>query len=60
MVLRHCFFVRETIMGKTLHNKIYLGRSTTAVLNNKRVQAAIGMVTVLGIGLAWLALRLLK
>jgi hypothetical protein len=60
MVLRQRFFVQETIMGKTLHNKIYLGRSPVAVLNNKRVQAAIGMATLAGAGLAWLALRMLK
>jgi len=47
-------------MGKTLHNKIYLGRSPVAALNNKRVQAAIGMATLAGVGLAWLALRMLK
>jgi len=47
-------------MGKTLHNKIYLGRSPVAVLNSKRVQAAIGMATLAGAGLAWLALRMLK
>ena len=47
-------------MGKTLHNKIYLGRSTSAVLNNKRVQVAIGMAVAAGAALAWLALRMLK
>jgi len=47
-------------MGKTLHNKIQLGRSTTAVLNNKRVQAMVGMAALAGAGLAWLAIRMLK
>jgi len=47
-------------MGKTLHNKIYLGRSNVAVLNNKRVQAMIGMAALAGAGLAWVAIRFLK
>lgn len=42
-------------MGKTLHNKIYLGR--TSVLNSKRFQAALAIAAFVSIGLAWLALR---
>ena len=47
-------------MGTTLHNKIYLGRNS--LLGSTRMQAGlcIGALLVLGVGLAWLALRLLK
>jgi hypothetical protein len=45
-------------MGKTLHNKIYLGR--TSVLASKRIQAALLVGAFAGIGLVWLALRTMR
>ena len=45
-------------MGKTLHNKIYLGRAS--VLSSKRFQAALAFAAVLSIGLVWLAVRAVK
>ena len=45
-------------MGKTLYNKIYLGR--TSVFNSKRFQAALVVAAFLSIGLVWLALRAVK
>ena len=48
----------EDIMGTTLHNKIYLGR--TSVLSSKRIQAALLVGVFVSIGLAWMALRLIK
>lgn len=45
-------------MGKTLHNKIHLGR--TSVLSSRRFQAALAVAAFLSIGLLWLALRAVK
>lgn len=45
-------------MGNSLHNKIHLGRSS--VLGSKRIQAALFIGAFVSIGLAWMALRLLK
>lgn len=45
-------------MGNSLHNKIYLGR--TSALNSRRMQAALAVGACVSIGLAWLALRALK
>lgn len=44
-------------MGNSLHNKIYLGRRSVALLHNKRVQALLGVGACAGVALAWLALR---
>ena len=45
-------------MGSTLHNKIYLGRSSR--LASRRVRAALALGALAGAGLAWVALRALK
>lgn len=42
-------------MGNSLHNKIYLGR--TSVLGSKRIQAALFVGAFVSIGLVWLAMR---
>ena len=49
---------RENMMGTTLHNKIYLGR--TPLLGSRRIQAAVCAGAVVGIALAWMAIRLIK
>jgi hypothetical protein len=48
----------EAIMGNSLHNKIYLGRSS--VLASRRWQMALGFGVVAGMALAWAALRGLR
>lgn len=45
-------------MGNSLHNKIPLGRSL--VRDSKAVQAALLAGAVLGLGLAWMAMRLVQ
>lgn len=45
-------------MGRTLHNKIYLGR--TPLLNSKRVQGALALGACVTIALVWLAIRALQ
>lgn len=45
-------------MGNSLHNKIYLGR--TSVLESARWRAALLLGAFLSVGLAWLALRALR
>lgn len=47
-------------MGNSLHNKIYLGRRSVAMLSSKRVQAMAGIAACASIGLIWLAIRALK
>ena len=42
-------------MGNSLHNKIYLGR--TSVLESTRWRAALLLGACLSIGLAWLTIR---
>jgi hypothetical protein len=42
-------------MGNSLHNKIYLGRSS--VLSSRRWQAALGFGLLAGAALAWATLR---
>ncbi|MES2324164.1 MAG: hypothetical protein V4633_18055 [Pseudomonadota bacterium] len=42
-------------MGKTLHNKIPLGR--TSVLSSKPVQAALLAAAMVGMSVIWVALR---
>ena len=48
-------------MGSTLHNKIYLGRSS--LLASRRMQAALALGALgalAGVGLVWAAMRTLK
>lgn len=45
-------------MGNSLHNKIYLGRST--MLSSRRWQAALGFGLLVGAALAWARLRGLR
>ena len=45
-------------MGRTLHNKIHLGRNS--VLPSKRIQAALFAGAFVTMGLVWSALRLLE
>ncbi|WP_342117288.1 hypothetical protein [Pseudoduganella sp. OTU4001] len=45
-------------MGNSLHNKIYLGRRID--LHSRRIQALMCASAVTVVGLAWLALRVLK
>lgn len=45
-------------MGNSLHNKIYLGRRSSA-LSAKPVQALICIAAFASIGLFWLAIRAL-
>jgi hypothetical protein len=48
-------------MGTTLHNKIYLGRSS--LLASRRMQAALALGTLAALsclGLVWAALRTMK
>ena len=47
-------------MGNSLHNKIYLGRRSAALLSTKRVQALICVAAFASIGLIWLAIRAFK
>ncbi len=47
-------------MGNSLHNKIYLGRRTVAILQTKRVQAMLCAAACASAALAWLALRAFK
>lgn len=42
-------------MGKTLHNKIRLGRAP--VLSSKPVQAALLAVAIVSMALIWVAIR---
>ena len=48
----------ENVMGNSLHNKIYLGR--TSVLSSRRVQAAVALGAFVSIGLLWMAIRTLS
>ncbi len=45
-------------MGKTLHNKIYLGR--TSLMDSRRFQLALGFGVVVGIALAASLVRALR
>lgn len=45
----------EQVMGNSLHDKIYLGR--TSVLSSKPIQAALFVGACVSIGLVWLAMR---
>jgi hypothetical protein len=42
-------------MGNSLHNKIYLGR--TSGMGSRRMQALLAVSVLVSIGLAWMALR---
>lgn len=45
-------------MGTTLYNKIHLGRA--GILASRRVQAALALGALAGVGLVWAALRAMK
>lgn len=45
-------------MGNSLHNKIYLGR--TSALASRRMQALMAVGVMVGIGVAWMAIRSFK
>ena len=45
-------------MGTTLHNKIYLGRGS--LLASRRMQAALALGALAGVGLVWAAVRAMK
>jgi len=45
-------------MGNSLHNKIYLGRSS--VFSSRRFQAALALGVVAGLGLGWVWMRSLR
>jgi hypothetical protein len=45
-------------MGNSLHNKIYLGRSS--VLGSRRVRTALTVGTLVALGVAWMAIRSFK
>jgi len=45
-------------MGNSLHNKIYLGRSTGFA--SRRFQGVLAVGAIFGAGLLWIALRTLR
>jgi hypothetical protein len=45
-------------MGSTLYNKIHLGRSS--LLGSRRMQAALALGALAGVGLVWAAVRVMK
>jgi hypothetical protein len=45
-------------MGTTLYNKIYLGRPS--ILASRRMQAALALGALAGVGLVWAAVRAVK
>jgi hypothetical protein len=45
-------------MGNSLHNKIYLGR--TSVFGSRRFNTVLLVGAFVGIGLAWAAVRVLR
>lgn len=45
-------------MSTTLHNKIQLGRNT--LLDSRRMQAALALGMLAGVGLVWATARVLK
>ena len=48
----------ENQMGNSLHNKIYLGRSTGFA--SRRFQGILAVGAIVGAGLVWIALRTLR
>jgi hypothetical protein len=48
----------ENEMGNSLHNKIYLGRSTGFAM--RRFQGVLAVGAIVGAGLVWIALRTLR
>lgn len=48
----------ENQMGNSLHNKIYLGRSTGFA--SRRFQGVLAVGAIIGAGLVWIALRTLR
>jgi hypothetical protein len=47
----------EANMGNSLHNKIYLGRRSVALLQDRRMQAALCIAAFASIGMVWLLIR---
>jgi hypothetical protein len=45
-------------MGNSLHNKIYLGR--TSGLGSRRMQALLALSALVSVGLVWMAFRTFK
>jgi hypothetical protein len=45
-------------MGTSLHNKIYLGR--TSVLDTRRGRAVLAVGALAGVAVVWVALRALR
>jgi hypothetical protein len=45
-------------MGNSLHNKIYLGR--TSLLASRRLQVLLAVSVTVSIGLAWMTFRSFK
>ena len=45
-------------MGNSLHNKIYLGR--TSGIGSRRMQALMALTALVSIGLVWVAFRSFK
>jgi hypothetical protein len=48
----------ESVMGNSLHNKIYLGRTTG--FGSRRMQGLVALSALVGICLVWLAYRSFK
>jgi hypothetical protein len=48
----------ESVMGNSLHNKIYLGRSSR--LGSRRLRSLLALTVTVGIALALMAFRSLK
>lgn len=42
-------------MGNSLHNKIYLGRSS--VIASRRLRTALTVATLVVLGVSWMAIR---
>jgi hypothetical protein len=53
------FLYQETIMGSSLHNRIYLGRRAPR-LHDNGVTALAVLGTLASAGLVWLLVRALK
>lgn len=45
-------------MGNSLHNKIYLGR--TSLLGSRRMRALLALTLTVSIGVAWMTFHSLK
>jgi hypothetical protein len=49
---------RESAMGNSLHNKIYLGRRPVLAL--RRLRMVLGAGALVGVGAAWMVFRSFK